>query len=81
MTGKFLRRGAIVDLIKSKERTNATQKRDGLTTHPVRTTVCGCPDPSCGGWHRIITELTVPTADECVSILKEEKLNRKRAST
>ena len=35
MTGKFLRRGAIVDTIKSEHRTNAIQKRDGLTMHPV----------------------------------------------
>jgi hypothetical protein len=78
MVGKFLRHGALVDLIKSQERTNAIQKRDGLTQHPVRTSLCGCPDPNCGGWHRIVTEVTVPTSDECMSILREEKANRKR---
>jgi hypothetical protein len=77
MAGKFLRRGAIVDLIKSRERTNAIQKRGGFTRHPVRRTVCGCPDPDCGGWHRIITEVTEPTDEECVSLLKQEKATRK----
>lgn len=77
MAGKFLSRGALVHLIKSQERTNAIQKRDGLTQHPVRTTVCGCTDPDCGGWHTILTERNVPTADECKSILQHEKAKRK----
>ena len=77
MPGKFLRRGALVDLIKSQERTNAIQKRDGLTQHPVRTTVCGCPDPNCGGWHTILTKKKVPTEDECRSIFQHEKTKRK----
>lgn len=79
MTGKFLRHGALVDLIKSQERTNAIQKREGLSLHAVRTTVCGCPDPNCGGWHSIAKEATIPTECECVSILKEEKASRKRS--
>ena len=77
MPGKFLSRGALVDLIKSQERTNAIQKRDGLTQHPVRITVCGCPDPNCGGWHTILTGKKVPTEDECRSILQHEKAKRK----
>jgi hypothetical protein len=77
MAGKFLSRGALVDLIKSQERTNAIQKRDGLTQHPVRTTVCGCPDPNCGGWHTILPEKSVPTQEECRSILQNEKTQRK----
>lgn len=79
MVGKFLKRAAIVDLIKSEERTNSIQKRDGLTMHPIRAIVCGCPDPSCGGWHDIITERTIPTEEECTLILKEEKEKRKQA--
>ena len=70
MPGKFLKRGAIVDVIKSQERTNAMQKRDGLSKHPVRFTVCGCPDPNCGGWHTIVTDRQVPTADECEVLLR-----------
>lgn len=78
MVGKFLKRGAIADLIKSEERTNARRKRDGLTMHPIRATVCGCPDPDCGGWHDIITEHTIPTAEECTSILKASKEKKKQ---
>jgi hypothetical protein len=78
MTGKFLVRAAIVDLIKSRERTNSIQKRDGLTKHPIRATKCGCSTPDCGGWHSILTERTIPTAEQCDSILKEEKAKRKQ---
>ena len=74
MAGKFLKLGAIVDIIKSQERTNAIQKRDGLSKHPVRFTVCGCPDPSCGGWHTIVTDRQVPTADECDALLRAKPL-------
>ena len=79
MTGKFLRHDALVHLIKSQERTNAIQKRDGLTLHAVRTTVCGCSDPSCGGWHTIAKEATIPNEGECLLILKEEKARRRRS--
>jgi len=74
MPGKFLKRGAIIDVIKSRERTNAIQKRDGLTRHPVRFTVCGCPDPNCGGWHTIVTDRQVPSADECDALLRAKPL-------
>jgi hypothetical protein len=76
MAGQFLKRGAIIDTIKSEERTNAIQKREGLTNHPVRFTVCGCPDPNCGGWHTIVTERNLPTDEECVTILKNNKKMR-----
>jgi hypothetical protein len=78
MSRPFLSRSAIVDVIKSQERTNAVQKRDGLTSHPVRFTVCGCPDPNCGGWHTIQTDMTIPSADECAIIIKKDNLTRKR---
>jgi hypothetical protein len=77
MSGKFLRHGALVDLIKSEERTNAIQKRDGLTAHPVRTATCGCPDPDCGGWHKIATDVMMPTSEDCVAILQIEKASRR----
>ena len=64
MAGKFLRRGAIVDTIKSEHRTNAIQKREGLTMHPVTVTSCGCPDPNCGCWHTIRTERSIATPEE-----------------
>jgi hypothetical protein len=77
MAGQFLKRSAIIDTIKSEERTNAIQKREGLTNHPVRFTVCGCPDPNCGGWHTIVTERNLPTDEECVAILKNNNKVRK----
>ena len=75
MVGKYMRRGAIIDTIKSEERTNAIQKRQG-TRHPVRATVCGCPDPNCGAWHTIIQDRVLPTADEAALILKSSKVAR-----
>ena len=79
MAGKFLEHGALVDVKKSEERTNALQKREGLTHHPVRFTTCGCPDPNCGGWHTILTDRTIPTPKECDEILMRDNEARKRA--
>lgn len=81
MSSPFLGRTAIVDIIKSRERTNAIQKREGLLDHPVRFTVCGCPDPKCGGWHTIETDRKAPTAEECQRLIKADKVKRKRPST
>jgi hypothetical protein len=78
MAGKFLKRGAIVDVIKSRERMNAIQKREGLSKHPTHFTLCGCPDPDCGGWHTIITCLEVPTDEDCKQILRAHNKARKR---
>lgn len=80
MPGKFLRRNAIVDTVKSEHRTNAIQKREGLTRHPVTVTSCGCPDPNCGCWHTIQTERTIPTAQEADVLLRAEKKARKAGS-
>jgi hypothetical protein len=77
MAGKFLRRGAIIDTIKSEQRTNAIQKRNGLKKHPVRVTSCGCPDPNCGAWHTILPASTVPTTAECKQLLARDKQSRK----
>ena len=77
MAGKFLKRGAIVDVIKSQERTNAVQKRDGLTGHPVRFTTCGCPDPNCGGWHTILVDRTVPSEADCAEAIQANNKARK----
>lgn len=79
MSRPFLGRSAITDIIKSKERTNAIQKREGLTEHPVRFTVCGCTDPNCGGWHTIELDRKAPTPMECEAIIKADNLARKRA--
>ncbi len=77
MAGKFLRRGAIIDTVKSEQRTNAIQKREGLTQHPVRVTSCGCPDPNCGAWHTVLTDRTIPTAEEAAKLLVQDKRRRK----
>lgn len=81
MAGKFLKRNAIIDTIKSEERTNAIQKRSGLTKHPVRVTSCGCPDPNCGAFHVIETDRTIPTPDECEARLAEDNRRRKTVKT
>jgi hypothetical protein len=77
MAGKFLKRGAIIDVIKSQERTNALQKRAGLSDRAVRFTTCGCPDPGCGGWHTILEDRILPTDAECAAILKADNGARK----
>lgn len=76
MTGKYLRRGAIIDTVKSEERTNSIQKRNGMR-HPVRVTSCGCPDPNCGAWHTILEDRTLPTSEEATATLKADKTARK----
>ena len=77
MAGKFLEREAVVDLVKSEQAANGLRKRQGLTQHPIRFVVCGCPDPKCGGWHVIETERTIPTGPEAVASLVAEKQIRK----
>jgi hypothetical protein len=77
MSNPFLGRNALIDFIKSKERTNAEQKRNGLANHPVRFTICGCPDPSCAGWHTIETERLIPSQSDCLDLLKAHKSKRK----
>jgi hypothetical protein len=69
MAGKFMRRAAIVDLVKSEHRVNAMRKRSGLTRHPICGYVCGCPDEICGGWHQIEIARTIPTPGECKEAL------------
>jgi hypothetical protein len=77
MAGKFLKPGAIVDTIRSEQRTNAIRKRSGLTKHPVQVTSCGCPDPNCGAWHTVITERTIPTTTECIALIADDNQTRK----
>jgi hypothetical protein len=72
MAGKFMRRNAIVDTIKSEERTNSIQKRKGTRFH-VHATVCQCPDPNCGAWHTIIPERPLPTEEQAIGLLKQHK--------
>jgi hypothetical protein len=79
MAGKFLKRDAIVDTVKSEHRINAIRKRSGLTKHPISVTSCGCPDPNCGAFHMIRTERTIPGAEESDALLIAD--NRKRKET
>lgn len=78
MAGKFLKPEALADFKKSQERTLARQKREGLAQHPVRFFVCGCSDVGCAGWHSILTDRTVPTAEECAEIIRNDNQTRKR---
>jgi hypothetical protein len=77
MAGKFLKRDAIIDTVKSEHRTNAIRKRRRLTRHPVKARSCGCPDPSCGAFHLIRTERTIPTPTEADASLATDKKARK----
>jgi hypothetical protein len=78
MAGKFLKRDAIIDTVKSEQRSNAIRKRSGLTRHPVQVTSCGCPDPGCGAFHLIRTERTIPTPEECEALVAADNKKRKR---
>ena len=77
MIRKFLRRGAIIDLVKSEQRTNAIRNRRGLGKHPVSGFPCGCTSPNCGGWYAILTERIIPTAEECDRLLAQDNQRRK----
>lgn len=72
MAGKFLTRNAIIHTIKSQERANAQQKRDGTNNH-VRTVACQCPDPDCGAFHTIEGQRPLPTAQDADEILRKSK--------
>ena len=75
MAGKFLKPGALVDTIRSEQRMNAVRKRSRLANHPVSVTSCGCPDPNCGAWHTIIMERTIPTVEECATLISDDNKN------
>lgn len=77
MTGKFLRRGAIVDTIKSDERMNAQQRRAGKIRYHVDVVSCGCPDENCGAFHVLRTERPFPTIAEAEATLLVRRRTRK----
>jgi hypothetical protein len=79
LAGKFLNRDAIIDTIKGEQRMNAIRKRKGLTKHPVRTESCGCPDPTCGAFHVIVTERTIPSPEECSTLLANDSKARRES--
>jgi hypothetical protein len=73
MAGKFLKRDAIIDTVKSEQRTNAIRKRRGLDGHPITAHSCGCPDPACGAFHLIREEKVIPTVEEADAALAARK--------
>jgi len=77
MAGKFLRKNAITDTIKSEQRTNAERRRLGQTGHPITATPCGCPDPNCGAFHSIRTDRIIPTAEQADADLVVNQAERK----
>jgi len=79
MAEEFLGPGALADIRRSEEHTNSIQRREGLTQHPVRLVICGCPDPNCGGWHVIERDRLIPTAAQCAEIIAQDNKVRKRA--
>lgn len=70
MAGQFLKPKELYDLKKSEERTNARARREGKTQFHVYTVVCGCTNPTCGGWHVIDESRPLPTESECEEILR-----------
>lgn len=77
MAGKFLKRDAIVDTVKSEHRANAIRSRKGRSRHPITAHSCGCPDPGCGAFHLIRTDRVIPTAVEADATLAADKASRK----
>lgn len=78
MSGKFLRRNAIIDTIKSEAKMNSLQARSGGARYHVDTVPCGCPDDNCGAFHRMRTDRPLPSPSEADAILlarRREKPN------
>lgn len=69
MSGKFLKRNAIVDAIKSEEKTNSMQGRKGDRRYHVDTVPCGCPDDNCGAFHLVRTDRPLPSPSEADATL------------
>lgn len=69
MSGKFLKRNAIIDTIKSEEKMNSMQARDGGTRYHVDTVACGCPDDNCGAFHVKRTDRPLPSRSEADATL------------
>lgn len=78
MAGQFLKEKELYDLKKSEERTKALQKRKGQENYHVETKVCGCPCPTCGGWHEIDENRPLPTKEACTAILRKHNRSKKQ---
>jgi hypothetical protein len=73
MTGKFLKRAAIIDTIKSEERINSLQARSGGKRYHVETIPCGCSDDNCGAFHRVATDRPLPSPEEADETLRSSR--------
>ncbi|MBA4192388.1 MAG: hypothetical protein C0467_30845 [Planctomycetaceae bacterium] len=81
MAGKFMRRAAMVDSVKTEQAVNARRRRSGLTRHPIRGYACGCPDEGCGAFYVIDTTKVIPTAPECRALLTAHNRSLKSSDT
>lgn len=79
MSGKFLTPGEIADLKRSQDKVNSLQKREHTTEFHTELTVCGCPDPNCGGWHTVVKSRPLPNPHKAEEILKADNKRKKRA--
>lgn len=73
MSGKFLRRDAIISTIKGEERTNAAQNRAAGVKYHVDVVPCGCSDESCGAFHKLRFERPLPTQEDAERTLRSHK--------
>ncbi|MGJ8640874.1 MAG: hypothetical protein ACSHYA_15900 [Opitutaceae bacterium] len=73
MSGKFLTPGEIADLKRSQDKVNSLQDREDTTGFHTELTVCGCPDPNCGGWHTVDLSRPLPSSEEAIATLKAMK--------
>lgn len=73
MSGKFLKRNAIIDTIKSEQKINSMQKRSGGQQYHVDTVPCGCPDDNCGAFHVIRRDRPLPSPNDAIATLKSRR--------
>jgi len=73
VVGKFLKRNAIIDTIRSEEKMNSLQARSGGPRYHVDTISCGCPDDNCGAFHVVRTNRPLPSPDEADATLRARR--------
>ncbi len=80
MSGKFLKRNAIIDTIKSEEKMNSLQARSGGTRYHVDTVPCGCPDDNCGAFHVLRNHRPLPSPSEADATLLARRRQKRTRS-
>jgi hypothetical protein len=73
MAGKFLKRNAIIDTIRSEEKMNSLQARSDAPDYHVDTVPCGCPSDDCGAFHVMRTSRPLPTPNEADATLRNRR--------